>query len=131
MLLLGGSIELFPPSAKKWLDMGGPTEVSRCAHRLGSLGVGPSTQAMSAKPEPEVAVKLQQDWSPKQIAGWLRDHYPGDPEMRVSHETIYRSLFVQARSAFRKELNRPLAHKMAVSPISPCDRSRSGPWIHC
>jgi IS30 family transposase len=43
-----------------------------------------------------VAVKLRQDWSPQQIAGWLRDHYPAHPEMWVSHETIYRSLFVQA-----------------------------------
>jgi IS30 family transposase len=51
-----------------------------------------------------VAVKPQQDWSPQQIAGWLRDHYPGDPEMWVSHETIYRSLFVQARGALKKEL---------------------------
>jgi len=51
-----------------------------------------------------VAAKLQQDWSPQQVAGWLRDHYPGNPEMRVSHETIYRSLFVQARGALKKEL---------------------------
>jgi IS30 family transposase len=51
-----------------------------------------------------VAVKLHQDWSPQQIAGWLRDHYPGQPEMWVSHETIYRSLFVQARGALKKEL---------------------------
>jgi len=51
-----------------------------------------------------VAVKLQQDWSPQQISGWLKDQYPGDPEMRVSHETIYRSLFVQARGALKKEL---------------------------
>jgi IS30 family transposase len=51
-----------------------------------------------------VAVKLHQDWSPQQIAGWLRDHYPGHPEMWVSHETIYRSLFVQARGALKKEL---------------------------
>lgn len=51
-----------------------------------------------------VAGKLQQDWSPQQISGWLRDHYPGDPEMWVSHETIYRSLFVQARGALKKEL---------------------------
>lgn len=51
-----------------------------------------------------VAVKLLQDWSPQQIAGWLRDHYPGHPEMWVSHETIYRSLFVQARGVLKKEL---------------------------
>jgi IS30 family transposase len=51
-----------------------------------------------------VVVKLQQEWSPQQIAGWLRDRYPGSPEMWVSHETIYRSLFVQARGALKKEL---------------------------
>jgi IS30 family transposase len=51
-----------------------------------------------------VAAKLQQDWSPQQIAGWLRDHYPGHPEMWVSHETIYRTLFVQARGALKREL---------------------------
>ena len=41
-----------------------------------------------------VAVKLKQDWAPQQIAGWLKDEYPGNPELWVSHETIYRSLFV-------------------------------------
>jgi len=41
-----------------------------------------------------VAGKLKQVWSPQQIAGWLRDQHPGNPEMWVSHETIYRSLFV-------------------------------------
>lgn len=51
-----------------------------------------------------VAVKLAQDWSAQQIAGWLTDRYPGHPEMWVSHETIYRSLFVQARGALKKEL---------------------------
>ncbi len=51
-----------------------------------------------------VAARLKQDWSPQQIAGWLKDQYPGDPEMWVSHETIYRSLFVQARGALKKEL---------------------------
>ena len=51
-----------------------------------------------------VAARLKQDWSPQQIAGWLKDQYPGHPEMWVSHETIYRSLFVQARGALKKEL---------------------------
>lgn len=51
-----------------------------------------------------VAVKLKDDWSPQQIAGWLRDEHPDNPEMWVSHETIYRSLFVQARGALKKEL---------------------------
>lgn len=54
-----------------------------------------------------VAEKLQQKWSPQQIAGWLKRNYPNDSSYQVSHETIYRSLFVQARGALKKEL---LAH---------------------
>lgn len=61
-----------------------------------------------------VAVKLKQDWSPQQIAGSLRDQYPGNPEMWVSHETIYRSLFVQARGALKKELVGHLRSKRRV-----------------
>jgi IS30 family transposase len=61
-----------------------------------------------------VAVKLKQDWSPQQIAGWLKDQYPGDPEMWVSHETIYRSLFVQARGALKKELIGHLRSKRRI-----------------
>jgi IS30 family transposase len=51
-----------------------------------------------------VALKLKQDWSPQQITGWLKVRHPENPEMWVSHETIYRSLFVQARGALKKEL---------------------------
>ena len=52
----------------------------------------------------EVERRLGERWSPQQIAARLVRDYPNDPEMRVSHETIYRSLFVQARGALRKEL---------------------------
>src|SRR3984957_18346163 len=51
-----------------------------------------------------VASKLILDWSPKQISGWLKTQYPDDESMRVSHETIYRSLFIQARGVLKKEL---------------------------
>jgi IS30 family transposase len=51
-----------------------------------------------------VAEKLQRRWSPQQIAGWLTLTYPDDPGMHVSHESIYRTLFVQSRGALRKEL---------------------------
>ena len=51
-----------------------------------------------------VAAKLRRRWSPQQIAGWLRLTYPDDPGMHVSHESIYRTLFVQSRGALRKEL---------------------------
>lgn len=51
-----------------------------------------------------VAGKLRMLWSPEQIAGWLKQTYPGDEGHHVSHETIYRSLFIQARGALKKEL---------------------------
>lgn len=51
-----------------------------------------------------VASKLRQQWAPEQIAGWLKHRYPGNEARQVSHETIYRSLFVQARGALKKEL---------------------------
>ncbi|HVR81540.1 MAG TPA: IS30 family transposase [Luteimonas sp.] len=51
-----------------------------------------------------VAEKLQLQWSPEQIAGWLKRTYPDDTSYQVSHETIYRSLFIQARGALKKEL---------------------------
>ncbi len=50
-----------------------------------------------------VAGKLQMQWSPEQIAGWLRRTYPGDENYQVSHETTYRSLFIQARGALKME----------------------------
>jgi IS30 family transposase len=51
-----------------------------------------------------VASKLRLQWSPEQIAGWLKHAYPGNGDYQVSHETIYRSLFIQARGALKKEL---------------------------
>src|SRR5882762_9974570 len=51
-----------------------------------------------------VASKLIRDWSPEQISGWLKLQYPDDESMHVSHETIYRSLFIQARGVLKKEL---------------------------
>ncbi len=55
-----------------------------------------------------VEEKLQRRWSPQQIAGWLKLAFPTSPEMQVSHETIYRTLFVQSRGALRRELTRHL-----------------------
>lgn len=51
-----------------------------------------------------VAGKLQRRWSPQQVAGWLKRTYPDDTSRQVSPETIYRSLFIQARGALKKEL---------------------------
>ena len=61
-----------------------------------------------------VAGRLQLDWSPEQIAGWLRREYPEDARMHISPETIYRTLYVQARGALKKEL---LAHLRRRRPI--------------
>lgn len=60
--------------------------------------------ARHAKLRRIVAAKLKENWSPQQIAGWLALEYGQDPSMRVSHETIYRSLFIQARGVLKKEL---------------------------
>jgi len=58
--------------------------------------------------------KLAEWWSPQQISGWLGDAYPGVEEMRVSHETIYLSLFVQGKGALRHELTRCLRTGRAI-----------------
>ncbi len=61
-----------------------------------------------------VARKLQLEWSPQQIAGWLKNAHPGDESYYVSHETIYRSLFIQARGALKKELQQHLRSKRTI-----------------
>lgn len=61
-----------------------------------------------------VARKLRLNWSPRQVSAWLKRRYPREPSMQVSHETIYRSLFVQARGALKKELVRHLRHGQAL-----------------
>lgn len=68
----------------------------------------PSKLASCDRLRAVVEGKLELRWSPAQISGWLVEEFPDDPEMRVSHETIYVSLFVQARGALRKELTRYL-----------------------
>jgi IS30 family transposase len=61
-----------------------------------------------------VAAKLQLQWSPRQIAGWLKHTYPDDETYQVSHETIYKSLFIQARGALKKELLQHLRKTRAM-----------------
>lgn len=66
----------------------------------------PKACKLSGRPElvREVSRKLQGKWSPEQIAGWLKRKYPDDERYHVSHETIYKSLFIQARGVLKKEL---------------------------
>jgi IS30 family transposase len=61
-----------------------------------------------------VASQLRLEWSPEQIAGWLKRTYPDDESCQVSHETIYRSLFIQARGALKKELTAHLRRTRAM-----------------
>jgi IS30 family transposase len=68
----------------------------------------------SARLRQAVAGKLRLNWSPEQIAGWLTRSHPDDESYRVSHETIYRSLFVQARGVLKKELLSYLRSKRTI-----------------
>src|SRR5246127_700159 len=70
--------------------------------------------AIHVKLQEIVAGKLILDWSPEQISGWLKIEYPEDESMRVSHETIYRSLFIQARGVLKKGLIQHLRFKRRI-----------------
>ena len=61
-----------------------------------------------------VVRKLKLEWAPEQIAGWLKRKYPADQDMQVSHETIFKSLFIQARGALKKELLEHLRKSRAM-----------------
>jgi IS30 family transposase len=74
----------------------------------------PCLLAIQIKLQEIVASKLILDWSPEQISGWLKSQYPEDKSMRVSHETIYRSLFIQARGVLKKELIQYLRLKRRI-----------------
>jgi IS30 family transposase len=73
-----------------------------------------------------VASKLKQRWSPEQIAGWLKKTYPEDENYQVSHEIIYRSLYVQARGALKKELIKHLRSKRTMRHSRHGNKSGEG-----
>ena len=78
-----------------------------------------------------VALRLQEEWSPEQIAGWLKQKFMDDEEMNISHETIYRSLFIQARGVLKKELQSHLRfrRKMRRSKHATKANQRQGQII--
>jgi IS30 family transposase len=82
------------------------------------LAASPRLQAM-------VAAKLEQRWSPEQIAGWLKRANPDDPELQVSHETIYRTLFVQSRGALKRELAEHLRTRRRIRRPGNGNRQRA------
>ena len=73
-----------------------------------------------------IAVKLKRAWSPQQIAGWLKRQYPNNQEMYVSHETIYKTLFIQTRGALKKELQKCLRSKRVVRKSRQSSLKRLG-----
>ena len=108
-----------------------PSTISREVNRNGGLQRYRASQAdqsawdRAQRPKPcklvthralagIVAKKLRRCWSPEQIAGWLKCAYPNDESSQVSHETIYKSLFIQARGALKKELLQQLRSKRAI-----------------
>jgi IS30 family transposase len=108
-----------------------PSTISREIHRNGgydSYRAAPSEQAAwdrAHRPKQcklaqhrslakVVAAKLKQQWSPQQIAGWLKRTYSHCEQQRVSHETIYRSLYIQARGVLKKELQACLRTQRAI-----------------
>ena len=108
-----------------------PSTVSREVRRNGGYGKYRATRAdkrawdRTCRPKQcklagsqwlrrEVSKKLRLHWSPEQIAGWLKRVHPGDEAYHVSHETIYRSLFVQARGVLKKELQHYLKSKRTI-----------------
>jgi IS30 family transposase len=68
----------------------------------------PSKLALSQPLRIEVEKKLKRHWSPKQISAWLKRQHSNNPQMQISHETIYISLYVQGRGTLRKELTKHL-----------------------
>lgn len=73
-----------------------------------------------------ISRKLQLNWSPEQIAGWLKRAYPREEHNQVSHETIYRSLFVQARGVLKKELMQYLRSKRTMRRSRHASLKRDG-----
>ena len=95
------------------------SEADTCAWER-ALRPKPCRLAHHAELRWRVAQKLALQWSPEQISGWLKRQFPTGQRMQVSHETIYRSLFIQTRGVLKKEL---MAHLGTACPARPA-RSR-------
>ncbi len=73
-----------------------------------------------------VSAKLRRKWSPEQIAGWLKRAFPGETQSQVSHETIYRSLYIQARGVLKKELLEHLRARRTIRRSRHASLKRNG-----
>ena len=110
---IAGRLERTPSTVTREVERnGGRRRYRACAADKAALRrtrrPKPSKLAGCERLRQVVEAKLELRWSPQQISGWLVGEFPDEAEMRVSHETIYLSLFVQSRGALRKELFRYL-----------------------
>ncbi len=120
-----------------------PSTISREIHRNGGYDSYRASRADQAtwdrahRPKPcklarhrslaqVVAAKLKQQWPPQQIAGWLKRQYPEREHARVSHETIYRSLYIQARGVLKKELQAGLRTQRTIRRSKHASLKRQG-----
>ena len=120
-----------------------PSTISREVHRNGGIcayrastadeaawarGMRPKRCKLALYPKLRYSVvrKLTRSWSPQQIAGWLKRQNPEDLTMQVSHETIYRSLFIQARGVLKKELQQCLRSQRAIRRSRHASLKRDG-----
>jgi len=94
-------------------DGRGHYRASRADRRAWAGARRPKRCRLAASPRlcAVVTAKLCEQWSPEQIAAWLRRTYPDEPTMQVSHETIYRTLYIQARGALKQELTAHLRRR--------------------
>lgn len=102
-----------PSTISREVDRNGGRQAYRVTlaeARANTCGLRPKSCWLThhARLRQQVAAKLQQNWSPEQISGYLKLTYPDDKTLQISHETIYRSLFVQARGVLKKELTKHL-----------------------
>jgi IS30 family transposase len=116
---IAGSLGRAPSTVSREINRnGGPKRYRAAAadKRAWAEGLRPKRCKLAQHPCLRLAVerKLKHNWAPEQIAGWLKCRYPDNKVYHVSHETIYRSLFVQARGVLKKEL---MKHLRSGRPI--------------
>lgn len=116
---IAAALDRSPSTISREIAANGGRARYRCCEaeasaRLRARRPKPAKLARCRKLRTVVEAKLEKRWSPQQIADWLPEAFPDDPEMRVSHETIYMSLFVQGRGALRHELFRCLRQGQAI-----------------
>ena len=119
MRAMARSLGRTPSTISREIERNGGIRRYRAAaaeQRAWAEGLRPKACKLAQSPALRWAVarKLKRNWSPEQISGWLKETYPRDEAYHVSHETIYKSLFVQARGVLKKELVKHLRTKRSI-----------------